>query len=888
MSASVSAARSSMEHAAAALDLVGRDPRLALTEADAAAAEALAAGDPTALCTAHRAAGLALRGLGDLPGAEARLRTGIRAATRAGAEQAAAEARMSLAFILLDRGRLRTALTEADRAAGRLTGLPAARLASQRALILQRTGRLDEALAAYAATLPHLRRAGDLLWQARLHNNRGLLHAHRGAPAAAEADFIRARSLWHALSMDVHAAESECNLANVAALSGDAPAALAGYDRAERSPALRTRPIPQLQLNRCQVLLSVGLFEDARRTAQRAVAELREADAAADLAEAQLWLAETAAALGLREVAAREAREALDLFTRQGRPGWASLARLVALRAVGEHDLAPRALVRSALECAEALAAAGWRVAELDARLIAAGAAVRAGDLATAERVLGPATGSRPTRPVRSSGTLETRVRAWHAQALLRQARGDRRGALAALRAGLALVGRYQAALGATELRVHVSAFGAEPAALGLDLALAAGDARMVLGWAERARARALRLRPVKPPHDPELAEALVELRRLAAQDTAARRSGSSAPADAVRRAAEDRVVRASRVAGSPLHRPEDAPPNAAALVAALGDAALVEFVRRGGELLAVTLSAGRCRLRPVAELAEVTAALDAAVAGLNALAMAFGTPRGRAAVRASAQAAGRRLDDLLLGPVRAELGDRPLVVVPTSGLHGVPWGLLPSLTGRPVRVAPSAAAWLRAVRSPVRRGGRVLLAAGPGLPAARSEVAALARRAPAAEVLLDDRATVPAVLAAVDGADLAHVAAHGRLRTDNPLLSALELADGPLTVYDLERLSRAPEVVVLPACQSGVAAVRAGDEVIGLVSALLALGARTVVATAVPVSDVDTEPVMLALHERLLAGVPPAEAMAATRAAIAPTDDGAVAAAAGFVTFGA
>jgi hypothetical protein len=459
---------------------------------------------------------------------------------------------------------------------------------------------------------------------------------------------------------------------------------------------------------------------------------------------------------------------------------------------------------------------------------------------------------------------------------------------LAALRAGLALVGKYQAALGATELRVHVSAFGTELATLGLDLAMAAGDARMVLGWAERARARALRLRPVKPPHDPELAEALAELRRLAAQDTRAHLASAAASTDTVRRAAEERVIRASRVASSPLHRPEDAPPNAAALVAALGDATLVEFICRDGELLAVTLRAGRCLLRPVADLAAVTEALDAAVAGLNALAMAFGTPRGRAAVRASAQSAGRRLDDLLLGRIHDEIGDRPLVIVPTSGLHGVPWGLLPSLTGRPVRVTPSAAAWLRAVRSPVRRSGRVLLAAGPGLPAARSEVTALARRAPAAEALLDARATVPAVLSALDGADLAHVAAHGRLRTDNPLLSALELADGPLTVYDLERLSRAPEVVVLPACQSGVTAVRAGDEVIGLVSALLALGTRTVLATAVPISDVDTEPVMLALHDRLLAGVPPAEAMASTRAAIAPTDDGAVAAAAGFVTFGA
>jgi tetratricopeptide (TPR) repeat protein len=865
------------DRAAGALDLVGRDPRLALDEADAAVTEALAGGDYAAASTAHRAAGLALRGLGDLPGAEARARAGVKVGMRCGAARTAAEARMSLAFILLDRGRVRAALTEADRAAGKLSGLPAVRLTCQRALILQRTGRLDEALTTYATALPLLRRAGDLLWQARLHNNRGLLHTHRGALAAAEADFVRARSLWQALGMDVHVAESECNLANVAALRGDAPAALAGYDRAERNPALRARPIPQVKLNRCQVLLSVGLFDDAWQTARDAVEELATVDAQADLAEAKLWLAEAAAARGQRDVAAGAARTALAMFARQGRPGWASLARLVALRAA-----TVRTPVRAALDCANSLADAGWRVAELDALLIAAGTALRDGDIATAERVL------ESTGRARRSGTLETRVRGWHAQALLRNARGDRRGAFAALRAGLALVERYQAALGATELRVHVATFGAELAALGLELAVRTGNPRMVLAWAERARARALRLRPVKPPDDLELAEALADLRRLASQDVQAHLGGGTGPGAVIRRAAEERVVRASRVARSPLHRPEQAPPAAATLDAALGAARLIEFIRQGDELRAVTLGAGRCRLRHVAAMSEVTSALDAAVAALHALALDFGSPRGRVALHAAARAAGQRLDELLLGPVRRDLGRRPLLIVPTARLHAVPWGLLPSLAGIPVRVAPSAAAWLRAVRTPNRRNGPVVLAAGPRLPAARSEIDALARRVPAAQVLHGDRATVSEVLTALDGASLAHIAAHGQLRTDNPLLSALELVDGPLTVYDLERLSRAPEVVILPACQSGVAAVRPGDEMLGLVSALLALGTRTVLATVVPVSDVDTEAVMVALHDRLLAGATPAEAMAETRAAVASTDDGASAAAAGFVCFGA
>jgi CHAT domain-containing protein len=229
------------------------------------------------------------------------------------------------------------------------------------------------------------------------------------------------------------------------------------------------------------------------------------------------------------------------------------------------------------------------------------------------------------------------------------------------------------------------------------------------------------------------------------------------------------------------------------------------------------------------------------------------------------------------------------LVIVPTAGLHAMPWSLLPSLAGVPVRVAPSAAAWLRAVRTPQStEDGATILVAGPGLPAAQHEVAALARHDPAAKAFLGPDATVPAVLTALDGAELAHIAAHGLLRTDNPLLSALELVDGPLTVYDLERLGRAPATVILPACQSGVSAVRAGDEILGLVSALLTLGTRTVVATVTPVSDVDTAPIMLALHEELRIGTAPAEAMAAARAVGDRGGDGSVAAAASFVVFGA
>ena len=61
-----------------------------------------------------------------------------------------------------------------------------------------------------------------------------------------------------------------------------------------------------------------------------------------------------------------------------------------------------------------------------------------------------------------------------------------------------------------------------------------------------------------------------------------------------------------------------------------------------------------------------------------------------------------------------------------------------------------------------------------------------LAAEYPDATVLGSGTATARRVLGALDGAGLAHIAAHGSFRADSPLFSSLRLDDGPFTVYDL------------------------------------------------------------------------------------------------------
>jgi len=272
----------------------------------------------------------------------------------------------------------------------------------------------------------------------------------------------------------------------------------------------------------------------------------------------------------------------------------------------------------------------------------------------------------------------------------------------------------------------------------------------------------------------------------------------------------------------------------------------------------------------------------------LRRMVLGQGSAVSRTAAAASLRRAGDRLDELVLRPLTAHIGDRPLVVVPTGDLHAMPWSLLPSCRGRAVSVVPAAAVWHRAAaRRPA--GTHSVLVAGPGLAEADSEVADLAAVMPAATVLSGTAATVDRVLASLAGASVAHIAAHASFRGDSPQFSELRLWDGPATVYDLERLASAPHLLVLSACEAGLSAVHVGDELMGPAAAILRLGTTAVVATLGPVSDAASRALMRDFHARRLAGASVATALAGAQATAGASPTPSVAAtAAHFVCLGA
>jgi CHAT domain-containing protein len=210
----------------------------------------------------------------------------------------------------------------------------------------------------------------------------------------------------------------------------------------------------------------------------------------------------------------------------------------------------------------------------------------------------------------------------------------------------------------------------------------------------------------------------------------------------------------------------------------------------------------------------------------------------------------------------------------------------MPALAERSVSVVPSASMWQRARARTAPANGGTVLVAGPGLGTGGAEVDVLARTVPGATLLRDGAATVEASLAALDGAALAHVAAHGDFRPDSPMFSSLVLDDGPLTVHDLELLDHAPHRFVLSACESGMSVPVGSDELLGLTSALLSLGTAGVLASVAEVNDEATVPFMLDLHRALASGVGLPDALLEARRQAAG-DDLAEATAASFVALG-
>lgn len=892
---------------------------------DDSAADEAAARVGAAALDRHRR-GLAAGAAGRPAAAAEHFRAGLRLLEPSpppGTERVTVRLLTSLAHAEAELGRVDRGLELLERAESLAEPGYRAVVISQRGLLLWRVGRYQAALPAFDEAVPLLAGHPDQLVLARVLLNRGGVRMGAGQLAAARADLRRSEQIARAHGAPPLAAKAVHNRGYCDLLLGNIPAALEAFERAEATYREHAPGnVPVLEVDRARALLAAGLADEAAAGLESAIEAFRVQRLSQDRAEAELALAQALAAAGKPAEAAARARQARQHFRARGNETWAALSELTRARAdfatltAAPTDSASAATVSvtatasvttaSTNTSSDAQGAApadsspfsaklsllAGRTARLAerlhdlglphdaalARILSARALIHAGKTADRIRPLLDA-----AHPRGVAVPLELRLSAHLARAEFAAARGDRTTAFAELRSGLTRLHEQRRTLGSLDLQTGTAALGAELTRTGLRLALASGLVRSVFAWSERSRAQAFRVRPVRPPDDPETAAAIAELRRLDGILRTAQ-PGRADPSVRQRHAALRHRLReqswktfgSDPARQSASHRDGAAPVTLAEIADELSGCghAMISILGQDERLLALVIADGRATL---VELGAYSRALEAAYRLLGDLDARVARRRPERLQAVIDQSIRRQLDTLateITAPLRPHVRDLPVVVVPTGPLAAVPWNLLPDLRGRPVTVCPSAQLWLaarRAQRSATDGGPpdeRPVLAAGPRLAHAETEVAAIADLYSDPVVLSGRAATVEATLRAMDGARTVHFAAHGHHERGNVMFARIDLADGPLMAYDLQRLTRAPQRVILSACEVGRADVRSGDEHLGFTAALLYAGTSTVIASGALVPDATAAPLMASLHRALAVGAAPAVALAGALAA--------------------
>ncbi len=703
------------------------------------------------------------------------------------------------------------------------------RLLMQRSALQQHSGHAAAAITTLTRAL-EAAPANDSSAIGLVLSNRGIARARSGDLAGAEID------LRHALAVAPKAtfatATIEHNLGQLLGRRGDVREALRRLHHADE--ILSTHPVygASRWIAEAEILLHARLLDDAHAAATSAAAT----ESTLQHGEAQQLLGR----IGLADLDLDAAREhfahAGEIFESQGRE---NERRLVGL-AVGLLDR-HRALTTDL----EPSVASQQLLIET---CFAIGQSGRP-DAATALHHAANGTGS----PLASD-----RLAGHAARAMLALDAGDRDAAHAHLTHAFDSLRDHLRGVGSIELRAAAAHRIAPLEAIGVALARD-GGADHLLGTV--AQLRTLIHTPGSPPgvgseaapeHDP-LAEGLDALRGMLAD------SQDSGWNDSELEALEQRIRSLARLADRPTTTSAASPPHATATELAGDDGRHHLLFSSDGTHLVRLAIGSAVRLDTLGSHEEI----DAQIRRLHFSASQWARThheRDTTALDEALADDAAALSESLLGGLAIEADH--ITIAGGRHLTGVPWRLLPALAGEHVELNLAfAPAVVGAVRTAAPTS--VAVVAGPGLGAqVETELNEIAAHYPTATLLNGPKATVAATLEALVSCDVVHIAGHGVTHPTDPLLSAIELADGPLTTHDVDRLPRYPHVAVLAACGTGTGAT--GQPIdYEMAATLTARGAGHVVFSNVDLSDDYSHILMPDLHRGIVEGRPPAMVLA-------------------------
>jgi tetratricopeptide (TPR) repeat protein len=717
---------------------------------------------------------------------------------------------------------------------------------------------------------------------ARIDQNRAIVLRNLGRFAESIATSQAAWAMLERLGQIVETARARQNLALTYMLLGRTNEALALLDQARdifladgrRSDALL------VDLSISDGLLLLRRFDDVLDTCFQ-VRELFDARGAR-FEVGQALLNEASAYAGLRQYDRAQAAlaEAHQIFTIEENAAWAAAADLER-SAVLLHQGQGAASLALATACATHFQQLGLPVREALADLVAARAAMaqgmvdRARALADTALALG-----------QSASTPAIVYQARQILAELKRAMGDRQAALDEYGQAIQELEQLRGQL-MIEFR---SAFLEDKQAIYEDtvaLYLELNQPRAGLEYAERAKSRALlellaqRLDLSIHAHSRDDLPLVAELNQLRAErDRIARRWESreiareeGPPPEEERRQARQQLLDLERRITAAWHRllvRNAAYARDAALWQVRSEPAqphldehtvLLEYFSVHGQLVAFLVTRADVQ---VARLPATIADIQRLVRLLRLnMTTVPASPAGRiAALAGNARTLLRDLFERLVAPLAATLAGFPdLIVVPHGPLHYLPFQALHD--GRAFLLERHAISYLPGASllryiAPTRSTEHVRLAlgysSGGQLPHAAAEARAVAAIL-GGQAYVEEQATLERLRATIGACDVVHLATHGDFRPDNPLFSGLALADGWLTALEMFDLRLNASLVTLSACQTGRSLVGGGDELLGLMRALLYAGAASLLLSLWTVEDRSTAELMGHVYRRLASG---------------------------------
>jgi tetratricopeptide (TPR) repeat protein len=702
---------------------------------------------------------------------------------------------------------------------------------TQRALILQRLGDTHGAIEEYRLAEALLSDA-DVAIRVRVLLNRGAALGYLGRFDEAIADLQTARSLSQTSELGLLDAKATHNLGFIAGLQGDLIGALelyaeasGGYERAGAGTAV-------LSSDRGAALAAAGLFREARADISTSIQDLLHRGLLADCTDARIQDVRLALAIGDPSSAELTARVAEREFRAQGRDRWAAVARGYRIVASERSGTGPVDQLRSEesdlVKLTGDLEDLGWASLAWNLRSVLARRLEAVGRHDDAMTVL-TTDESPPTDFSVQLAYAEAQIQRHRIAGRIHEVRIE-------FSASMALLDEHRTSTGSAELRARATALANDL----LDAILSAegsiGDAAGAMRALDAYRDATLRLWPLHPSGDHVASS--VEADPAKHFDPMTVDNGFHREAELIR---SDRSRRAPLYLGGVRTVEDDNSdrfPHRSAM-----------YLVRNGTLEVIVREGSAISHQSLCPLDDVTVGIER-LRALLAPAFEIGTRGTRAKRRLAFEC--EELSELLVAALPSPRSNEPLVIVPDPSIAGCPWGMLDAIREASFVVSPSLASWRRASRLGPPRRETVALISGPRLLGAEREVRSLSERFdPSTTVLVGPDATSKATLDAFASADLVHLAAHGHFRDDHPLLSGLELVDRTVFGYDVDRLERTPQVVVLSACGVAQHDGQPGSH-LGLAAVFLAHGTGTVVAPLVDVPDELTADLMMRFHELL------------------------------------